>query len=98
MNSRRFNRSNCIGEQDIELEGISQWGVGTPPDGPSAYPPRLPMTVDVPVWPPSASSELMQRTKTCMDLLDHLIGAREQHRRHFDAKRLGGVTINHQLE
>src|SRR5580700_5369528 len=31
-------------------------------------------------------------------LLDHLVGGREQRRRHVDAKRLGGLEVNDQLE
>jgi len=31
-------------------------------------------------------------------LLDHLVGKREQRRRHVDAKRLGGLEVNDQLE
>ena len=30
--------------------------------------------------------------------LDHLVGAREQHRRHVEAERLSGPEIDHQLE
>src|SRR5262245_54371681 len=31
-------------------------------------------------------------------LLDHLVGARDQHRRYIDAKRLGCLEVDHQLE
>jgi hypothetical protein len=29
---------------------------------------------------------------------DHLVGARQQRRRHFEAERLHGLAVNHQLE
>src|ERR1700757_1517825 len=31
-------------------------------------------------------------------LLDHLVGAREQRRRHFELERFRGLRIDHQLE
>jgi hypothetical protein len=30
--------------------------------------------------------------------LDHLVGTREQHWRHFEAERLGGLEVDHELE
>jgi hypothetical protein len=30
-------------------------------------------------------------------LFDHLVGAREQHGRHVEAQRLGGLEIDHKL-
>src|SRR5262245_9261998 len=35
---------------------------------------------------------------TSRDLLDHFVGAREQHRRHVEAERLGGLDIQNQLK
>jgi hypothetical protein len=34
----------------------------------------------------------------CKDLLDHLVGALLEKQRYFDAKRLGGLEVDHQLD
>src|SRR5437879_6371484 len=43
----------------------------------------------------SANRDLAHRIKA--PLFDHLVGARQQRCRHFEAERLGGLEIDHQL-
>jgi hypothetical protein len=52
-------------------------------------------------WPSRATSGLMHRSKRVTDLralLDDLVGSREQRRRNLEAKRLGGLEVDHQLD
>jgi len=50
----------------------------------------------VSAFPGRANNGLMHSSKAAV-LIDHLIGAREQRLRHFEAERLGGLQIDHQL-
>ena len=41
---------------------------------------------------------MQQNDVAAARLFDHLVGAREQRRRHFEAERLGSPQIDHELE
>ena len=46
-------------------------------------------------WAKSDREQTQQRA--CSALLDHLVGAREQRRRHVEAQRLGSLEVDHKL-
>jgi hypothetical protein len=59
--------------------------------------PRQRRTAETAAGPSRADNRLMRCSKPHL-LFDHLVGAGEQRRGHFQAERLGGVEIDQQLE
>ena len=59
----------------------------------SDYPPRLSVIADIRVWRPSVNCGLVHRSKN-RSLLDHLVGAGEERRRHRETERICGLEVN----
>jgi hypothetical protein len=53
------------------------------------------MLIDVRLAPASGSEAALSNCSKQQPLLDHLVGAREQRRRNFEAESVGGLEVDH---